>query len=375
MNYMASINFQPVRGAGADGHNHVTHAKLLSGYGELVSELGGNPDLLLDEVGLTRFELAQPNAMISLRATGQLLEDSASVLGCPDFGLRLAERQAMEPIMQPLDRLFRTAPTVRDALEYCSRHVGVFNSGLIMEVDGQDVVLPDFEGLDHGGKAMGALHMVDFKLLDGLSLFPQLMEQLLLLTHNSIVWLSAGFARSRAIWFSHLNIGPPIAYARRFNTVVKFGQEYDALQFSDADLETRIAGCNAAVFASEARLAAERFPARDKEIDVRVRLAIMRALTRSEECNRHNIARMLGFQERTLNRHLFKKGTSFEAIRDEVRRDLAFRYLARADLSLCEIAGRLGYSELAVLSRCCRRWFGMPPRQLRQDLLPVRQAA
>ena len=182
-------------------------------------------------------------------------------------------------------------------------------------------------------------------------------------------------ARSRAIWFSHLNIGPPIAYARRFNTVVKFGQEYDALQFSDADLETRIAGCNAAVFASEARLAAERFPARDKEIDVRVRLAIMRALTRSEECNRHNIARMLGFQERTLNRHLFKKGTSFEAIRDEVRRDLAFRYLARADLSLCEIAGRLGYSELAVLSRCCRRWFGMPPRQLRQDLLPVRQAA
>jgi hypothetical protein len=41
---------------------------------------------------------------------------------------------------------------------------------------------------------------------------------------------------------------------------------------------------------------------------------------------------------------------------------------------LCEIAGRLGYSELAVLSRCCRRWFGMPPRQLRQDLLPAQAA-
>ena len=273
--------------------------------------------------------------------------------------------------MQPLDRLFRTAPTVRDALEYCSRHVGVFNSGLIMDVDGQDLVWPDGESQEPGGNAMGGLHMVDFKLLDGLSLFPQLMEQLLLLTHKSIVWLSAGFAKSRAIWFSHLAISPPVVYARRFNTVVKFGQEYDALQFSDADLRTRIAGCNATVFASEARLAAERFPARDKEIDVRVRLAIIRALTRSEDCNRHNIACMLGFQERTLNRHLYKKGTSFEAIRDEVRRDLAFRYLARADLSLCEIAGRLGYSELAVLSRCCRRWFGVPPRQLRQDLLTV----
>lgn len=371
MNYMASITLQPLRGAGADNQNHVTLAKLLSGYCELVSELGGQPETLLAGVGLTRYELEQPFALVALRAAGQLLEDSATILGCSDFGLRLAERQTMEAIMQPLDRLFRTAPTVRDALEYCSRHVGVFNSGLIMEVDGQDVVWPDGESQELGGKAMGGLHMVDFKLLDGLSLFPQLMEQLLLLTHKSIIWLSAGFAKSRAIWFSHLNISPPVVYARRFNTVVKFGQEYDALQFSDADLATKIAGCNAELFASEARIAAERFPSRNQEIDVRVRLAIIRALTRSEDCNRHNIARMLGFQERTLNRHLYKKGTSFEAIRDEVRRDLAFRYLARADLSLCEIAGRLGYSELAVLSRCCRRWFGIPPRQLRQDLLPV----
>ena len=372
MNDMASTNFLPLRASSPDNQNHVTLAKLLAGYCELVCELGGNPDFLLDGTGLTRSELEHPFALVSLRATGQLLEDSAAALGCPDFGLRLAERQTMEAIMQPLDRLFCTAPTVRDALEYCSRHVGVFNSGLIMEVDGQDLIWPDCESEDTGGRSVGSLHMVDFKLLDGLSLFPQLMEHLLLLTHKSIVWLSAGFARSRAIWFSHLNIAPPVAYARRFNTVVKFGQEYDALQFSQADLETRIAGCNAELFASEARLAAERFPARGQEIDVRVRLAIIRALTRSEDCNRHNIARMLGFQERTLNRHLFKKGTSFEAIRDEVRRDLAFRYLARPDLSLCEIAGRLGYSELAVLSRCCRRWFGIPPRQLRQDLLPTR---
>jgi AraC-like DNA-binding protein len=374
MNYMASINLQPLRVASAANENHVLLAKLLSGYCELVTELGGQPDALLAGVKLTKSELEQPFAMVSLRATGQLLEASATTLGCPDFGLRLAERQSIEAIMQPLDRLFRTAPTVRDALEYCSRHIGVFNSGLLMEVDGQDIVWPDGESQGPSGKAMGGLHLVDFKLLDGLSLFPQFMEHLLLLTHKSIVWLSAGFAKSRAIWFSHLNISAPVVYARHFNTVVKFGQEYDSIHLSDADLATKIAGCDAELFASEARLAAERFPARDQEIDVRVRLAILRALTRSEDCNRHNIARLLGFQERTLNRHLYKKGTSFESIRDEVRRNLAFRYLARADLSLCEIAGRLGYSELAVLSRCCRRWFGMPPRQLRQDLLPAQAA-
>ena len=57
---------------------------------------------------------------------------------------------------------------------------------------------------------------------------------------------------------------------------------------------------------------------------------------------------------------------------DEVRRNLAYRYLARADLTLSDIAGRLGYSELAVLSRCCQRWFGSSPRQLRQSLVAAR---
>ena len=101
---------------------------------------------------------------------------------------------------------------------------------------------------------------------------------------------------------------------------------------------------------------------------MQVRQAVFRVLTRSGDCTRQNVARVLGFQERTLNRHLSKRGTSFEAIRDEVRRDLAFRYLARVDLPLTEVAGRLGYSELAVLSRCCQRWFGTSPRRLRQSL-------
>jgi AraC-like DNA-binding protein len=198
------------------------------------------------------------------------------------------------------------------------------------------------------------------------------MEQLLLMTHKCIVDLSAGFAKSRMIWFSHLAISPPVAYARRFNSVIRFGQEYDAILFSQNDLETTIAGSNQDMFAAEAHLASRLFPAREKEIDSQVRQAVFQALTRSDECNRQSIARRLGFQERTLNRHLHKKGTSFEAIRDEVRRNLAYRYLARADLTLSDIAGRLGYSELAVLSRCCQRWFGSSPRQLRQSLVAAR---
>ncbi|MCB2061325.1 MAG: AraC family transcriptional regulator ligand-binding domain-containing protein [Novosphingobium sp.] len=336
------------------GENHVTLAKLLSNYQEVVRELGGNPELLLEQAGIEPTLLAQPSAKVPVRALGQLLEDTAARLGCSDLGLRLAERQSMHAAMEPLDRLFCTAPTIRDAFECCMRHIGAFNSGLIMELD------------DHFEGECGFLH---FQLLDGLALFPQLIEQLMLLTHDSVVFLSAGFARSRTVWFSHLNISPPIVYARRFNTVVKFGQEYDGLFFDERDLSTKVADCDAESFAREARIIAERYPALHKDIDIKVRQAVFRTLTSSEHCTRRNIAGLLRIQERTLNRQLSRKGTSFETIRDEVRRNLAFRYLAREDLSLTEIAGRLGYSELAVLSRSCRRWFGAPPRQLRQDIL------
>lgn len=62
---------------------------------------------------------------------------------------------------------------------------------------------------------------------------------------------------------------------------------------------------------------------RARDIEVRERQAIFQTLTSAEECSRQNIARKLGFPERTLNRHLFKRGTSFEAVRDSVRRNLA----------------------------------------------------
>lgn len=345
---------QRLRNGDCSGEDHLTLAKLLASFQDVVRDLGGKPESLLEQAGIDPTLPADPTARIPVRNLGQVLEDTAARLGCPDLGLRLAERQSMQTMMKPLDRLFCTAPTIRDAFECCIRHIGAFNSGLLMELEDR----PDSEG--------GFLH---FQLLDGMALFPQLMEELILLTHNSVVFLSAGFAKSRTVRFSHLNISQPITYARRFNAVVKFGQEYDGLVLSEADLSAGVADCNAELFAREARITAEQFPVHHKGIDIKVRQAVFRLLTSSEDCTRQNIARLLRVQERTLNRQLSRRGTTFESIRDEVRRNLAFRYLAREDLSLTEIAGRLGYSELAVLSRSCRRWFGAPPRKLRQDML------
>jgi AraC-like DNA-binding protein len=70
---------------------------------------------------------------------------------------------------------------------------------------------------------------------------------------------------------------------------------------------------------------------------------------------------------RTLQRRLHDEGTTFEALRDDVRRDAASRYLSQTTLPLTRVSALLGYSEPSVFTRSCRRWFAGSPRRLREQ--------
>ncbi|BAN98602.1 hypothetical protein E05_38360 [Plautia stali symbiont] len=46
---------------------------------------------------------------------------------------------------------------------------------------------------------------------------------------------------------------------------------------------------------------------------------------------------------------------------------MATHYLQQRQLPISEMALLLGYSEVSAFSRAFRRWFGISPRQWRQD--------
>ncbi|MDQ1103415.1 AraC family transcriptional regulator [Nocardioides zeae] len=77
------------------------------------------------------------------------------------------------------------------------------------------------------------------------------------------------------------------------------------------------------------------------------------------------VARRLGLSERTLRRRLAAEGTSYSELLDEVRSGLAVGLLA-TDLSLDEVALRLGYAEASSFIHAHRRWTGRTPRQVAQ---------
>ncbi len=77
------------------------------------------------------------------------------------------------------------------------------------------------------------------------------------------------------------------------------------------------------------------------------------------------VAQSLGLTSRTLRRHLKREQTTFSAIVDAVRMELALKYLREATLSTEQIAHVLGFSETASFVRAFRRWTGRTPKYYR----------
>jgi AraC-like DNA-binding protein len=86
-------------------------------------------------------------------------------------------------------------------------------------------------------------------------------------------------------------------------------------------------------------------------------------------CSRGEVANALFMHPRTMQRRLGEEGTTFEAIKDDARRDLAQSYLSHPALLISQITILLGYTEQSAFGRSCRRWFDLSPREMRTRLL------
>ena len=80
------------------------------------------------------------------------------------------------------------------------------------------------------------------------------------------------------------------------------------------------------------------------------------------------VAEAFHMSVRTLSRHLATEGTSFQAIKDEVRRDFAIQQLTGSSVLLSVLAGQLGFEDLASFNRAFRKWTGSTPGSYRHGL-------
>ncbi len=89
------------------------------------------------------------------------------------------------------------------------------------------------------------------------------------------------------------------------------------------------------------------------------------------EANADAACRAMRLSRRTLQRRLKAEKTSFQKVLNEVRAELAVKYLEDARLKSLEIAMLLGYSNLSSFTTAFKSWYNMPPAAYRQKFLLI----
>src|SRR5689334_14272843 len=108
-------------------------ARLACRVVEDLKRRGVRADDLLEEVGLRRTDIADPEARISYAATLRLIERAATLLDDPSLGLRLgASYQARDSSL--LGFVMLNSPTLMEAFDNLQRYFRVIGDGEDVEM-------------------------------------------------------------------------------------------------------------------------------------------------------------------------------------------------------------------------------------------------
>lgn len=69
---------------------------------------------------------------------------------------------------------------------------------------------------------------------------------------------------------------------------------------------------------------------------------------------------------RTLRRKLADEGTSFQELKDHLRRDTAIHYLSQPSIPIAQVSQLLGFSEPSAFTRAFKQWTGVSPSLYRR---------
>jgi AraC-like DNA-binding protein len=304
---------------------------------------------LLKRAGLTPELVAEPEERLSVRSQIAFLNEAASALKDDCLGFRLARDHDPREIGL-LYYVMASSRTLGEALQRLARYSKVTNEALVFgyrEANSLNITL-SYSGVPRHSDRQ----QMEFCMFAAVRICRLLTGQKLVPRHFSIAHY-----RSEGI----------TEMTRFVGTKVEFGAERDefALNLDARELPL----INADPYLNdlllkycEAALADRR--GNMSELRTRVENAISSSLPHGRVLV-EDVARTLGMGERTLARQLSDEGLNFTEILQQLRRDLAVRYLDDRKLHVSTIAWLLGFHEVSAFTHAFKRWTGQTPRQVR----------
>lgn len=308
---------------------------------------------LLERAGIAARILDDPAARIPIEHYAELYNLLNRELDDEGFGLFSAPMRVGS--FEFLCRSVITAPTLAAALERSARFL--------------HVVLPDLVVMLERGPAEARLSIVEMVPLSTGRVFA--FEWLLRLLHGLSSWLVGRAIVLDAVTFPY----PRPAHADDYALIYTANSVFSASDAKTLSAQFAANLLDLPIRRDEAALQAFLVGApgklttlyrRDREMVLRVRNCLRDALPEAKPLAA--VASALYLSPRTLHRRLEEEGSSFQAIKDALRRDLAISRLAKTQQPLSRIAADLGFADASAFYRAFVGWTGMAPAHYRRRL-------
>jgi AraC-like DNA-binding protein len=317
--------------------------RLAQAFIPFVSALDQNVGRALDDL-----RAKNPNERIPAARAHELLEAAVAYTRDPDLGLK-AGRSLSLGDGGALDYAMHSVTTVREAIEVAHRYIRLLNDALEIRI-----------------------------VLEGERAIVRLDSQVLLPRAAADFMMSAVFAihmrrlvlnaKAFECWFLHASPDSTAEYQRTFATTrVRFGASCCAFVFEPSWLLAPVASADPKLYAvlhEHVERALAELP-RVQSFAETVRSLVADRLSHGHP-TASTTASVLRMSARTLSRRLAREGTSFGALLDELRRQLALSYLGQGRLAIAEVAFLLGFSQPEAFHRAFRRWTGQTPLEYRR---------
>lgn len=313
----------------------------------VLREYGVDPAEILAAAGVEPGAIADREGSIPFASACRLLELSAERTGCAHFGVLLGLRNGTESL-GVVGALMREAPTWgRAALDLVENQHRYVRGGVPYLMTIEDTAWAGYAVYER--QVPGAEYMEDGAIAVGFTLMRELCG-----------------AAPEQILLSHKAPADPQAYRRLFGVPVTFDASQTALVFPSAMLDLPVKGADA----HRRQALAERV--RDYwAVDLPRTSDQVTRLLRSRvvfgEVGLEGVAEALALHPRVLERTLQREETSFRALLNQTRIDVAQRLLSGTRLSVTEIGAALGYADTSAFSNAFRRQCGESPRTWRQS--------
>jgi AraC-like DNA-binding protein len=314
-----------------------------------LSALGVDVDAVLLTGQLSQQKIQNPDVRIpfeDLIAIGQAAVDATGDLA---LGLHLAEHYRPN-LFGVLDYLARSCMTLGEAIKQLCRYNRLLQDAAetLLEIQGERALLWQ--------RTLGGVHLPP-------GMTENSMANLIVIGRHLT---GIALAPIEAL-FTHPEPAYSAEHRRIFGSRVRFGADRDGLVLATNVLSVPLKNPDPglrAILERHADQLLEHVP-RVARFSHRVRELVAGELKEGNP-TAEAIAKKLGTSERTLRRKLQEDGTTYDQLLDELRRELAERYLQDPKVSTDEAALMLGYSEPSAFRRAFRRWHGTSPAAYRR---------